>query len=129
MRLGEFIPVTDAHGRTWKVQRHYRALHGLVESELCRLGFEQIVREPLPEGGRSMIVGKDMVMMVQAGTGQSASLKKIVATRPTGDKAKWVLLECGHEVLAYGDVLIAQGEVFCLKCEADAYEARIKQPL
>ena len=76
-----------------------------------------------------MIEGKDMVKMVQAGTGQSANLKKIVATRPTGNKAKWVLLECGHAVLAYGDVLIAQGEVLCLKCEADAYEARIKQPL
>ncbi len=39
--LGEFIPVHCA-GRTFKVQRHYIALHGIKGSELAMLGFEEI---------------------------------------------------------------------------------------
>lgn len=41
---GEFIgcvsPVTD---KTYKVSRHYIALHGLKNDELHKLGFEEVV--------------------------------------------------------------------------------------
>lgn len=39
-RLGEFIPIT-CNGRTWLVQRHYIALHGVKARELHGLGFEE----------------------------------------------------------------------------------------
>lgn len=42
-RLGETIRVTSlATGKTYLVQRHYIALHGLKEAELDELGFEEI---------------------------------------------------------------------------------------
>ena len=40
-QLGEYIKVT-VNGRTWLVQRHYIALHGIKESELPELGFQEI---------------------------------------------------------------------------------------
>lgn len=39
--LGPYITVTVGK-RTWKVQRHYIALHGLKADELPNLGFTQI---------------------------------------------------------------------------------------
>lgn len=41
-RFGEFIEV-KADGRTWKVQRHYIALHGIKGKDLATLGFEEVV--------------------------------------------------------------------------------------
>lgn len=38
---GAFIPVV-ACGRTWKVQRHYIALHGIKAKELPYLGFLEV---------------------------------------------------------------------------------------
>lgn len=40
-KRGEFITVT-VNGRSWKVPRHYIALHGLKGYELPALGFEEI---------------------------------------------------------------------------------------
>jgi hypothetical protein len=40
-RHGAFVPVTVGM-RTWRVPRHYIALHGLAASEVARLGFEEI---------------------------------------------------------------------------------------
>ncbi len=40
-RLGEFMPVT-VDGRTWLVQRHYIALHGITAATLPLLGFKEI---------------------------------------------------------------------------------------
>lgn len=39
--FGEFVNVTVA-GRTWRVQRHYIALHGLKARELPDLGFKEL---------------------------------------------------------------------------------------
>ena len=39
--LGEYIKIT-VDGRTWLVQRHYIALHGIKGSELPDLGFQEI---------------------------------------------------------------------------------------
>lgn len=39
--LGEYMTVTVA-GRSWKVQRHYIALHGLEAWRMAELGFEEI---------------------------------------------------------------------------------------
>jgi hypothetical protein len=44
-KLGEYIRVTNSDGITFRVQRHYLALHGLKEEELEKLGFEKIHRE------------------------------------------------------------------------------------
>ncbi len=41
LRLGEHINVT-VDGRTWKVQRHYIALHGLKGKDVSTLGFEEV---------------------------------------------------------------------------------------
>jgi hypothetical protein len=45
--LGETMPVStpDENGRvrTWKVPRHYIALHGLKAQEILLLGFEELV--------------------------------------------------------------------------------------
>ncbi len=38
---GEYIRITVA-GRTWLVQRHYAALHGIVAAKLPSLGFEEV---------------------------------------------------------------------------------------
>jgi hypothetical protein len=38
--LGEFVAVTVG-GRTWSVQRHYVALHGLNAADLPTLGFHE----------------------------------------------------------------------------------------
>lgn len=43
--LGPTIPVT-VDGRTWRVPRHWIALHGLRASELPNLGFEEEVGAP-----------------------------------------------------------------------------------
>ncbi len=40
-QLGEFIPVTVA-GKTFRVQRHYIALHGIKAKNLAKLGFKKI---------------------------------------------------------------------------------------
>lgn len=39
--LGEYIPITVLD-RTWMVQRHYIALHGIKAWEISQLGFEEI---------------------------------------------------------------------------------------
>lgn len=39
--LGPLINVTVG-GRTWRVPRHYIALHGLLGAEVATLGFEEI---------------------------------------------------------------------------------------
>lgn len=39
-QLGEFIPVTVG-GRTFQVQRHYIALHGIKGKDLASLGFKE----------------------------------------------------------------------------------------
>lgn len=39
---GPYITVTVA-GRTWLVQRHYIALHGLTAAEVASLGFREIM--------------------------------------------------------------------------------------
>jgi hypothetical protein len=39
--LGSHVPVT-VQGRTWLVQRHYVALHGLKAVDLPNLGFEEV---------------------------------------------------------------------------------------
>jgi hypothetical protein len=40
-QLGEHIKIT-VDGRTWLVQRHYIALHGIKGSELPHLGFQEV---------------------------------------------------------------------------------------
>lgn len=40
--LGEFIKVTDSKHRTFWVQRHYIALHGIKEVDLAELGFLEV---------------------------------------------------------------------------------------
>jgi hypothetical protein len=39
-QLGEYMPVT-VDGKTWNVQRHYIALHGIKGKDLSTLGFEE----------------------------------------------------------------------------------------
>jgi hypothetical protein len=39
---GAYVPMT-CEGRTWLVQRHYLALHGVVGHELPYLGFKEVV--------------------------------------------------------------------------------------
>lgn len=39
---GEFVNVTVDH-RTWRVPRHYIALHGLKGWEVASLGFEEVL--------------------------------------------------------------------------------------
>jgi len=41
--LGETVNVTVV-GRTWRVPRHYIALHGIKGANIANLGFEEIVR-------------------------------------------------------------------------------------
>ena len=41
--VGEYVPIT-VEGRTWKVQRHYIALHGIKAEELPGLGFQEITQ-------------------------------------------------------------------------------------
>lgn len=43
LEQGEFVKVTVS-GRSWMVQRHYVALHGLKASELPMLGFEEVTK-------------------------------------------------------------------------------------
>jgi hypothetical protein len=43
--LGEFMPVTVGH-RTWMVQRHFVALHGLKAKDLPFLGFQEVLTNP-----------------------------------------------------------------------------------
>jgi hypothetical protein len=38
---GEYIPITVG-GRTWRVQRHFAALHWIRAWELPGLGFEEV---------------------------------------------------------------------------------------
>lgn len=39
---GEYVDITvDGHG-TWRVQRHYVALHGVKGNEIADLGFERV---------------------------------------------------------------------------------------
>jgi hypothetical protein len=46
---GEYITITSAAtGRSFRVQRHYIALHGVKERDLPNLGFEEIT-----DGGKS----------------------------------------------------------------------------
>ena len=46
-KLGEYTMVT-IEGRTWRVQRHYIALHGLKAHELPLLGFREVAAEEPP---------------------------------------------------------------------------------
>ena len=41
--LGEYVNITVGQ-RTFAVQRHYIALHGLVAAEIPNLGFEEVTR-------------------------------------------------------------------------------------
>ena len=41
--LGETVKVTVL-GRSWRVPRHYIALHGIKGANIANLGFEEIVR-------------------------------------------------------------------------------------
>jgi len=43
-QLGEFVLVTVA-GRTFLVQRHFVALHGIEGKDLSKLGFKEIKRD------------------------------------------------------------------------------------
>lgn len=40
--LGEYVRLTDSQGRTWRVQRHYIALHGIEDKLMDTYGFERI---------------------------------------------------------------------------------------
>jgi hypothetical protein len=40
-KIGEFVPVTVGT-RTWRVPRHWIALHGLQGVTIAELGFEEI---------------------------------------------------------------------------------------
>ncbi len=40
-QLGEFVTVTTPEG-SWRVSRHYLALHGLTAAELPLLTFERV---------------------------------------------------------------------------------------
>lgn len=40
----EFVPVKVVGGKTYRVQRHYIALHGLNARELPSLGFREVKR-------------------------------------------------------------------------------------
>jgi len=42
-QLGEFVPVTVGP-RTWMVQRHFVALHGIKGKDLADLGFKEVER-------------------------------------------------------------------------------------
>lgn len=42
--LGPYVEVTTSAGRTFRVQRHYLALHGITDAELHLLGFVEITR-------------------------------------------------------------------------------------
>ena len=46
-QLGEKIIVKTSDGRSWRVPRHYIALHGLKDVEVETLGFEEIKRGEL----------------------------------------------------------------------------------
>lgn len=56
---GEFVPVT-CDERTWLVQRHYIALHGLKAVELPTLGFLEVTGLPywLSPDGNAITCGK-----------------------------------------------------------------------
>ena len=43
--LGEYVEVTIIEGETYKVQRHYLALHGIKAHELDQLGVEKVKNE------------------------------------------------------------------------------------
>lgn len=43
--MGEYVDVTSlTTGRTFKVQRHYIALHGIKEEKLHTYGFEEVIK-------------------------------------------------------------------------------------
>lgn len=44
-KFGEYINVTVDGGKTYRVQRHYIALHGIKAKDLGALGFEEINNE------------------------------------------------------------------------------------
>lgn len=41
---GEYLEI-HAGGRTWRVQKHYIALHGIKATDLPYLGFEEVQRD------------------------------------------------------------------------------------
>jgi hypothetical protein len=41
-KFGEFINVTVAGSKTYLVQRHYIALHGIKDKDLSTLGFAEV---------------------------------------------------------------------------------------
>jgi hypothetical protein len=42
LEQGDYVPmISSVNGKTYKVQRHYLALHHIEEHELHRLGFEE----------------------------------------------------------------------------------------
>lgn len=41
--LGEFIVITLTDGPSYRVPRHYIALHGIIGLDIERLGFERII--------------------------------------------------------------------------------------
>jgi len=53
--VGEFVNVTVG-SRTWRVQRHYIALHGIKAKELPALGFEEV--KVLARFRRNKVLGR-----------------------------------------------------------------------
>lgn len=41
-RFGHHIDVTQENGKTYRVQRHYIALHGIKNKDLAELGFKEV---------------------------------------------------------------------------------------
>lgn len=42
---GEFVDITVVGGKTYRVPRHYIALHGINAADLPTLGFEEVRRQ------------------------------------------------------------------------------------
>lgn len=43
-QLGPYINVT-VDGRTWRVPRHYIALHGIKGKDVSKLGFQEVLND------------------------------------------------------------------------------------
>jgi len=53
-RQGEYVRVT-LEGRTWLVQRHYIALHGIRSRDLPFLGFQEVTGDAAESPGKSQL--------------------------------------------------------------------------
>lgn len=43
-RFGPYINITIVDGKTYRVQRHFIALHGIKGKDLANLGFKEVVQ-------------------------------------------------------------------------------------